>query len=53
MKCGFCDRETEHLGIKIKTVWCEHGSSKMCKDCCIKQTGKNCHWWTMCWDKVI
>ncbi|MBN2330514.1 MAG: hypothetical protein JXC85_01755 [Candidatus Aenigmarchaeota archaeon] len=47
--CGVCKRSKEHLGLGIKTVWCEKANTYLCKDCCIKNKGSKCHYWTMCW----
>ncbi len=50
-ECGVCKRSGEHLGISIVTVWCEPAKMKICKDCCIKNKGRKCPWWSICWEK--
>ncbi len=51
-QCSVCKRSGEHLGISIKTVWCEHAKAYICKDCCIKNGGCKCHYWSACWFSI-
>ena len=48
MKCEICGK-TAH-----RTV-CNKGKGnpkyhKICKDCCIRDGGHKCPWWTTCWE---
>jgi hypothetical protein len=52
-KCDGCGRNTEHLGLPIKTVCCEKAKASMCKDCCIKNSGYKCHHWSLCWFSIV
>jgi hypothetical protein len=41
MKCQSC-------GKRAKLTWCEKFKTHVCKDCCLKESGRTCDWEKVC-----